>query len=215
MLFYIILSISPFLITRSTSAPAPAAQVDQCNGLEYYTDLTESTPFLGSWSMTGAAAVVSNSEPSNLEATYSETVGVTITVGISLGADLPEEVAEVGFDASVSWSRFDTDGWTAGVECPPGTPDAYTCGMSAIPHYVTIAGTAAKYYASGDCGNQNGNTVPGSEVPFSMQTPVTDAGTVAPDGGNHNLFTFAACICSTSKNQTTGPGLGHCPAPSC
>lgn len=88
MLFYIILSISPFLITRSTSAPAPAAQVDQCNELEYYTDLTESTPFLGSWSMTGAAAVVSNSEPSNLEATYSKTVGVTITVGISLGADL-------------------------------------------------------------------------------------------------------------------------------
>lgn len=91
MLLQTFLSISQFLIARSTSAPAPAAQmaqVDQCNELPTYEDLKESAPFLGSWSMTGASAVISNSEPSNLEATYSQTVGVTITLGISLGADL-------------------------------------------------------------------------------------------------------------------------------
>lgn len=87
MLFHIFLSISPFLIARSTSAPAPAPQAS-CSELADYLDITESSPFLGSWSMTGASAVISNSEPANLEATYSESVGVTITLGISLGADL-------------------------------------------------------------------------------------------------------------------------------
>lgn len=87
--------------------------------------------------------------------------------------------------------------------------------MSSRPHFVTVTGTGSKYYASGDCGNENGQTVPGTDVPFSFVAPVTDSGTDAPDGGNHNLFTFAACICSTSANQTTTPGLGACPAPSC
>ena len=101
------------------------------------------------------------------------------------------------------------------VECPPGTPEPYTCGLSAIPHFVTISGTYSEYYASGNCGSHNGQTVAGSTQPFSYQAPVTDTGTVAPDGGHHNLFTFAACICTLSANQTTGPGLAACPAPSC
>ena len=91
MLLHIFLSISPFLITQSASAPTPDPQygpVNPCNILPAYTDITESAAFLGSWSMTGASAVISNSEPANLQATYSETVGTTITVGIELGADL-------------------------------------------------------------------------------------------------------------------------------
>ena len=90
MLLHIFLSISPFLITQSAPAPAPAPQgvTDPCNILPIYTDFTESAAFLGSWSMTGASAVTSNSEPANLQATYSESVGTTITVGVELGADL-------------------------------------------------------------------------------------------------------------------------------
>lgn len=88
MLLHILLTLSPFLIDRCTSAPAPVPQVDQCNELEQYTVVTNSAAFLGDWSMTGAPAVVSNTEPSSLEATYSVTSGVTITVGVSLGADL-------------------------------------------------------------------------------------------------------------------------------
>lgn len=90
MLLRIFLSISSFLITRSVPAPAPAPQgvTDPCNILPKYTNIQESAAFLGTWSMTGASAVVSNSEPSNLEATYSESVGTTITVGVELGATL-------------------------------------------------------------------------------------------------------------------------------
>lgn len=90
MLLYIFLSLSPFLTTQSAAAPAPdpQGQTDPCNTLPEYTDVKVSAPFLGSWSMTGASAVTSNSEAANLEATYSESVGTTITVGIQLGADL-------------------------------------------------------------------------------------------------------------------------------
>lgn len=90
MLLYIFLSISPFLTTQSVAAPAPhpQGQTDPCNILSVYNNVQESAAYLGSWSMTGASAVVSNSEPANLEATYSESVGTTITVGVELGADL-------------------------------------------------------------------------------------------------------------------------------
>lgn len=90
MFLYTFLSISPFLIKQIASAPAadPQTGVDTCNILPAYTDITESAAFLGSWSMTGASAVTSNSEPANLQATYSESVGTTITIGINLGAEL-------------------------------------------------------------------------------------------------------------------------------
>ena len=91
MFLHIFLSICPFFITQSASAPAPDPQIgttDPCNILPSYTDIVESAAFLGSWSMTGASAVTSNSEPGNLQATYSESVGTTITIGIDLGVDL-------------------------------------------------------------------------------------------------------------------------------
>lgn len=88
MLLHIFLTLSPLLITQSTSAPAPIPQTDQCNILEQYYDISNTPPFLGSWAMTGAPAVISNSEPADLQATYSESVGITVTVGLSLGADL-------------------------------------------------------------------------------------------------------------------------------
>lgn len=214
MLLRIFLSITSFIVTRSASAPAPAPQgvTDPCNSITTYSDLQESAVWLGNWSMTGASAVTSNSEPANLEATYSESVGITITVGVELGADLPDEVAEAGLSASISWSKFDTNGWTAGVDCPPGDPLPYSCGLSAIPHLVNISGSVSTFYESGNCDNRNGQN---DTTAFQYWAPVTDTDTVAPNGGHHNLFTFAACICNLSKNQTTEPGLGPCPAPSC
>lgn len=72
---------------------APAPQYDDgytpCAESTEYKDLSFTPQYTGGWQMTGAPPVTSDPiSAASLTATYSESIGVTITEGFSLGAKL-------------------------------------------------------------------------------------------------------------------------------
>lgn len=78
-----------FLPIYSAPAPQYADGYTPCTESTQYKDLGSTSPYLGDWQMTGAPPVTSDpSSAASLTATYSQAIGVTITEGISLGANL-------------------------------------------------------------------------------------------------------------------------------
>ena len=206
------------LVALASTAPAPVADPQYessygapggggipCNIVTKYKDLGNGEPYddPAGWKQTGAQPVISNNGPTTMTDTVSTAYGITITEGMSLGADLPDSIFNIGFDFSVAWSKTDTHGTSSGVSCPAGD---YTCGMSSLAKFVDITGTGYGEFDHSVACTEAGSPQP--DTPFKFQAPYmlgTNGQTQNPD------VTFSACICSSSKNQTEIPGLGPCP----
>ena len=78
-----------FLPIHSALAPQYDDGYTPCAETTAYKDLSSTPKYTGGWQMTGAPPVTSDPiSAASLTATYSESIGVTITEGFSLGAKL-------------------------------------------------------------------------------------------------------------------------------
>ena len=202
----------PFLLTVH-SAPTPQYQSAYgapggggipCNEVDGVKDVSNSDIFAdpAGWKQAPIPPVTSSTKGSaSLSEVHSVSYGITITEGVSLGLNLPQEVGTLGFDSSVAWSKTTTDGYSDTVTCPEGN---YVCGANTLAKFVTIKGTAIKVQGkSASCDK------PGEEVGDSPQNPFSfDAPAML---GNASNVQFGPCICKSSPNQTTTEGLGLCP----
>ena len=208
-----LLPLVPLLFTvRSAPAPqylssygAPGGGGIPCNQVDSVKDVTNSAifPDPAGWQQAPIPPVTSSSTGSaSLSEVHSVAYGITVTEGLSLGLNFPDEVGTIGFDSSVAWSKTTTDGYSDTVTCPQGN---YVCGASTLAKFITIKGTAIKVQGGAASCDKPGSEIGGSpENPFSFQAPAM-LGTAAN-------VQFAPCICQSSPNQNTIPGLGPCPA---
>lgn len=175
-----------------------------CNSEDTVKDVTSTKifPDPAGWQQAPIPPVISSQNaPATLSEVHSVGYGITVTEGIDLGLNLPDEVGTIGFSASIAWSKTTTDGFSNSVTCPEGN---YVCGASTLAQMINISGTHIKIQASGtSCDDPGAETADSPHDPFTFQAP-------AMLGDKPDVH-FSACICSSSGNQTTQPGLGPCP----
>jgi hypothetical protein len=184
-----------------------------CDQPTEYKNVTVSPRFSGPMQMAMVGPVTSNPEdPGTLSKIYTQTEGVTITIGASLGLDFPKAVGTTGIglsiDGSYAWSYSDTTGYSDSVSCPTGSPNAYTCSAETETHFVHVTGTA-EVVETGSC--YNSGQVDKS-TPFNFTAPVVLQSD--PKTGSSNAdSTFYACICGSSPNQTELSNFKKCTGP--